>query len=97
MLQLLLQEPLPEKGQEQEPVQLLFGRPLDPNRSRPESLEVLPGIGPARAQAIATARCEAPFTRVSELARVPGIGPKTVARLTAWLAVQSDTAECAAR
>jgi competence protein ComEA len=64
-----------------EPTSLLFGTPLDLNRAAPSSLEVLQGIGPARAAAIVAERCRAPFASVAELERVPGIGPRTRQRL----------------
>jgi competence protein ComEA len=54
---------------------VLCGEPLDLNRAEPETLEVLPGIGPARARAIAEAR---PFRSVDELERVRGIGNRTL-------------------
>ncbi len=60
---------------------LLFGHPLDLNLAPVRALEVLPGIGPARAEAIARARFQRPFCSVEELERVRGIGPATVARL----------------
>jgi competence protein ComEA len=71
------------------PARLLFGLRLDPNRADRASLEVLPGIGPARAEAIERERCQRPFARVAELDRVAGIGPRTVARLRPWLAVST--------
>jgi hypothetical protein len=66
---------------------LLFGLPLDPNTAAPAALEVLPGIGPARAAAIAAERCRAPFASLAELERVPGIGPRTRERLAPFLHV----------
>jgi hypothetical protein len=65
---------------------LLFGLPLDLNRADARALEVLPGIGPGRAQAIVRERTQAPFCRVGDLARVRGIGPVLVARIApfAW-------------
>lgn len=74
-----------------EPTSLLFGYPLDINRARASSLEVLPGIGPARAAAIVAERCEMPFASVAALERVHGIGPRTRARLEAWLVAGDDT------
>ena len=57
---------------------LLFGLPIDVNRADAHTLEVLPGIGAARAAALVQAR---PFCSLGELARVPGLGPATRARL----------------
>jgi len=69
------------------PARLLFGLRLDPNRADAAALEVLPGLGPARARAVVEARCARPFQSVSDLERVPGIGPRTRAALEPWLAV----------
>ncbi len=61
---------------------LLFGGRLDLNRAPAHALEALPGIGPIRARAIVRARERRPFCALEELVRVPGIGPRSVARLT---------------
>ena len=71
------------------PVALLFGEPLDLNRASAESLDVLPGIGPARAAAIAAERAQLPFRRVEDLRAVHGIGPRTIAGLEGWVSVAS--------
>ena len=70
---------------------LLWGAPLDLNREAAEAFEALAGIGPKRALAIAASR---PFCRVSELDRVPGIGPHTLLRLRGQLAVPDPPAIC---
>ncbi|MBW2425806.1 MAG: tRNA (adenosine(37)-N6)-threonylcarbamoyltransferase complex ATPase subunit type 1 TsaE, partial [Deltaproteobacteria bacterium] len=67
---------------------LLFGRRVDLNAASAPLLEALPGIGPARAQAIVASRAERPFVSVTELERVPGIGPGIRARVEPWLRVQ---------
>ena len=67
-----------------EPTSLLFGGRIDLNRAEPASLEVLPGIGPARAAAIVEERCRAAFASVAAVERVPGIGPRTRAALEAF-------------
>jgi competence protein ComEA len=48
------------------------------NSATAAELEALPGIGPAKAQAIIENR---PYAAVDELDRVPGIGPATLERL----------------
>ena len=68
------------------PVRLLFGEPLDVNRAPAASLEVLPGIGPARARAIVRERERGPFRTVADLQRVHGIGPRTIERLAGLVA-----------
>ncbi len=77
------------------PARLLFGLPLDLNRADARALEVLPGIGPARAQAIVAARGAGRFRSVHELKAIPGIGPVTVSRLEGWVQVEpgSNTPE----
>lgn len=67
------------------PVRLLFGRGIDPNTVDAATLEVLPGIGAGRAEAIVRARAQGRFQRPEDLARVPGIGGRTVARFASWL------------
>jgi DNA uptake protein ComE-like DNA-binding protein len=51
------------------------------NRAGPAELCTLPGIGPARADAIVRFRARRPFSRLSDLARVKGLGPKRVQAL----------------
>lgn len=60
---------------------LAFDLPLDLNVASARALEALPGIGAGRAAAIVAARQAAPYCDVRDLARVPGIGRTTLARL----------------
>lgn len=69
------------------PARLLFGLTLDLNHADPRALEVLPQIGPGRAAAIVRAREGAVFTSVADLARVRGIGAKTIEGLSGWVGV----------
>jgi len=71
---------------------LLFGLRLDPNRADVASLEALPGIGPARAAAIAAERCRRPFAGPADLERVVGIGPRIRAALEPWIEVETGVA-----
>lgn len=58
------------------------GAPLDLNRATVGELDRLPGIGPAKAQAIVAYRdSHGPFRSGADLAGVPGIGPALAARL----------------
>lgn len=66
---------------------VLFGGGLDPNRASPRALDALPGIGPARAAAIAAEARVRAFCRPEDLARVPGIGPRRLARLAEWIEI----------
>ena len=60
--------------------------PLDPNTCPPDSLELLPGIGPALAKRIVAARQEGVhFARARDLQVIRGIGPRVVERLTPYL------------
>lgn len=52
--------------------------PVNLNQATSAELESLPGIGPAKAQAIIANR---PYGSVDELDRVPGIGPATLEEL----------------
>ena len=70
------------------PARLLFGLRIDPNQADVATLEVLPGIGPARAAAIVAERERAAFGSVRALERVPGIGPVTRAALAPWLEIR---------
>ena len=55
---------------------------LNLNTAGAESLQALPGIGPALAEGIVAYRQEhGPFQTVEDLLRVPGIGPKRWERI----------------
>jgi len=69
------------------PARRLVGLPIDPNRADAATLESLPGVGPARAEAILKARGQRRFARVEDLERVPGIGPRTLAGLAGWVGI----------
>jgi len=66
---------------------LLFGGRLDPNRATPRALEALPGIGPARALAIAREARARAFCAPEDLERVPGIGALRRSRLAGWIEI----------
>jgi competence protein ComEA len=52
------------------------------NLATEDDLRTLPGIGPAKARAILAVRAKlGKFTRVEQLRRVKGVGPKLLARL----------------
>jgi competence protein ComEA len=59
-------------------------------------LSLLPGVGPAKADAIVTYRTRRPFRTVDELVRIKGIGRKMVRRLRPHLAVAGPTTATAA-
>jgi competence protein ComEA len=63
---------------------------VDINTATQSQLESLKGIGPAKAQAIIEYRkANGGFKKVDELAKVPGIGPKTVEALRPELSAGS--------
>jgi len=61
---------------------------IDLNRATAAELETLPGVGPARAQAIIAERENRPFAVPGDLRRVPGIGEATFQRLAPLVAVR---------
>lgn len=61
---------------------------IDLNAASQAELETLPGVGPARAQAIIAEREERPFRAPGDLRRVPGIGEATFQRLAPLVAVR---------
>ncbi|MCK4460728.1 MAG: helix-hairpin-helix domain-containing protein [candidate division Zixibacteria bacterium] len=62
---------------------------LDPNLAPADSLELLPGIGPALADSIVKYRVIQSFNIIEDLVRVPGIGPKTLDKMKPYLKVGS--------
>jgi competence protein ComEA len=61
------------------------------NTASPEELRLLSGIGPARIRNILAYRQKHPFRTVEELARIKGIGRRTVRRLRMHLAVSGPS------
>lgn len=56
-----------------------------------EQLQLLPGIGPSKAEAIITYRAAHPFQRVEDILRVRGIGRATFRRLRSMISVSGAT------
>jgi competence protein ComEA len=74
---------------------LVFGARLDLNRASAADLEALPGIGRERAERIVAERAArgGRFDAVDDLRDVPGIGPKTLARLRRALSIDGDAGD----
>jgi competence ComEA-like helix-hairpin-helix protein len=68
------------------PQRLICGAGVDLNRDPARDIELLPDIGPKKARAIVESReREGSFDAIDELARVKGIGEKTVERVRPWI------------
>jgi competence protein ComEA len=62
------------------------------NSATPEQLELLPGVGPARARAIVEHRkVNGPFAKPEDLVAVSGIGEKALDRMRPHLATRGKT------
>lgn len=57
----------------------------------PEQLQLLPGVGPSKAQAIVAQRERRAFRRVEDILRVRGIGRATFRRLRPMITVDGPT------
>jgi DNA uptake protein ComE-like DNA-binding protein len=65
---------------------------VDPRTATAREIEALPGIGPAIARRVVEARARGlRFERPSDLARVRGIGPRTVERIAPFLVFTGRT------
>ena len=74
------------------------GETIDPNVAGEEELDRLPGVGASKALRIVQDREEnGPFARVEELARVPGLGPRSVEKLRPYLRIRSPAGTAPAR
>jgi comEA protein len=63
------------------------GAPVDINKASAEELMSVPGLGPAKAQAIVAQRATAPFSTTEELVNVKGIGEKLFAKISPYVTV----------
>ena len=75
------QTPHARAGEVRGPARRLFGLSIELNCAGPRTLEALEGIGTVRAQRIVEERDREPFSRIDDLLRVHGIGPKTLENL----------------
>jgi competence protein ComEA len=75
-------------GAEKLPAADLPSARLELNGATRAELALVPGLGPARAQAVEDyRRHHGPFRSVEDLRNVPGIGPKTLERVRSYLFV----------
>ncbi len=78
---------VPAQAQEQDTPETQF--PININTASEEELQLIPGIGPSKASAIASwLRLHGPVTSVAVLADVPGIGPSILEVLTEYLVAE---------
>jgi competence protein ComEA len=61
------------------------------NSASAQQLQLLPGIGAKKAQAILEHRAKSPFGSVDELLKVKGIGQKLLERIRPQVVLQGDT------
>lgn len=72
------------------PAPALAAHRIDPNRARVAELELLPGLGRERAEAIVLHRVRhGRFRSADEVGAVHGIGPKTLESIRPWLRTES--------
>jgi len=78
---------LAESCNQEERVEVQF--PININTATEEELQLIPGIGPSKASAIASwLRQNGPVSAVSELDKIPGIGPSILGVLNEYLVVE---------
>ncbi len=61
------------------------------NTATAQQLQLLPGVGPSRAQAIIAQRERHPYRRPEDLLAIRGIGRATLNRMLPYLAVEGET------
>lgn len=61
------------------------------NTATAEELTLLPGVGPARAEAIVAMRTTEPFHAVEDLVKVKGIGPKMFEKIRPFVTLEGPT------
>ena len=64
--------------------------PVNINTAGVEELMTIPGVGPAKAQAIVAYRQAAPFASANDLVNVKGIGEKMFAKISSYVTVGGE-------
>jgi competence ComEA-like helix-hairpin-helix protein len=83
---LVAQAPIPETVPSQPAAAKKLNTGVDPSTAASEDLELLPGIGPEMASRIIRYREQhGRFRSPSDLLQVPGIGARTLARISPYL------------
>lgn len=85
----------PKRAAKSKKEHALAGQVININRAGLEELQKLPGIGAKLSQRIVDERGKRPFASVNDLRRVSGIGPKTLAKIRPFIAVD-DAADALA-
>ncbi|MFA5812878.1 MAG: helix-hairpin-helix domain-containing protein [bacterium] len=67
--------------------------PININTATVQQLTEVPGIGPAKAQAIVSYRDKTPFGSTNDLVNVDGIGEKLLAKIAPYVTVSGNSAE----
>lgn len=66
------------------------GEPIDLNTATADDLALLPRVGPAlAARIVADRNARGPFRELADLVRVPGVGPRTLARIAHLVVVRT--------
>ena len=82
----------PEKGAEsREMAAAKVSGVVNINTATAAELELLPGVGPSRAEAIVAARKQRSFEKIEDIMRVKGIGRATFRALRPLLTTQGNT------
>lgn len=83
---LVAQDPVPEAAPSQPAAAQKLHSGVNPSTAASEDLELLPGIGPEMASRIIRYREQhGKFRKASDLLQVPGIGDRTLARISPYL------------
>jgi comEA protein len=66
--------------------------PVDINKASVSELTSIPGVGPAKAEAIVAYRSAQPFATANDIVNVKGIGDKMYAKISQYITVNGQSA-----